>query len=187
MYVINFGDCQKIYDAVTEQQSIKALGNGEVQEENYLQMIDTYFNAVADYKSFEESRKFFDSMKRLRYDGENESECPVSHFKIIDEKGFAVSIFIEVDERATECRKAFCRMIHKEISKSAFEPYKKDFNQRIIAVPKYLQKAKELIENKSWLVQDSILWVKPEQIDAYYNITTGFNRSKETREAFAFL
>jgi CRISPR-associated endonuclease/helicase Cas3 len=178
LYVINFDDCHKIYDKVTEQQAKKALANGEILEENYLTMIDAYFNNITDHSSFESSRKFFESMQTLRYDGDKK-DYPVSYFKIIDEKGYAISVFVEIDDRATECREMFGKLIRKEISRQDFEKYKKDFNQRIIAVPKYLEKIKELENEKSWLITDSILWVKKEELNEYYDLVTGFNRDKE--------
>jgi CRISPR-associated endonuclease/helicase Cas3 len=179
LYVINFGDCQKIYDKVTELQAQKALSNGEILEENYLQMIDSYFDNIADSSSFESSRKFFESMQTLRYDGENKDDFPVSHFKIIDEKGYAISVFVELDERATKCREMFQKLIHREISRQDFESYKKDFNQRIIAVPKYLSLINDLQQSSSYLVADSLLWVKKEEIANYYNQETGFIRTTD--------
>jgi CRISPR-associated endonuclease/helicase Cas3 len=182
LYVINFDDCHWIYDKVTEFQAQKALSNGEIVEENYLQMIDTYFDNIADKSSFEISRKFFGSMQVLRYDGEKkEPDYPVSWFKIIDEKDFAISVFIEVDDRATECREMFQKLICREINKQDFEPDKKDFNQRIIAVSKNLPKIKDLEDAKSWLIMDSILWVKKEELNQYYDLVTGFNRDKEDK------
>jgi len=187
LYVVNFGDCQKIYDPITEQQSIKALKKESIPEEEYLEMIDRYFDAVAGNKSFESSSKFFDSMKRLRYDGEDKNDYPVSHFKIIDEKGFAISVFIEVDARAVECREQFQKLLKKDISKSDFEPFKKKFNQCIIAVPKYLDAVINLTRDKSWLVQDSILWVKHDEVGEYYDLKTGFKRDNEKKETAIFI
>lgn len=187
LYVINFDDCQKIYDKVTEQQATKALSNGEIIEENYLTMIDNYFNDIAGNSSFEVSRKFFESMQVLRYDGEKKEDYPVSHFKIIEDKGYAVSVFIELDGEATECREKFQQLIRKEIPKQDFEPFKKGFNQRIIAIPKYLEKVKELIDkhnlpkDRYWLIEDSILWVKKDELSQYYDLITGFNRDKEDK------
>ncbi len=176
LYVVNFGDCKDIYDKTTEVQAEKALSNGEIEEENYLEMIDNYFDKIADGSSFEDSRNFFKSMKELRYDGGNFS---VGDFKIIEDNNFAISVFIELDDRATECRNAFDKLINKEIKKEAFEPFKRDFNQRIIAVPKYLEKLKDLEKGKSYLVTDSILWVKKAQLSTYYDNQTGFIRDKD--------
>lgn len=194
LYVIHFDDCQKIYDKVTEAQAQKALSNGEILEENYLQMIDNYFKDVAGHSSFEVSRKYFESMQVLRYDGENkEPDYPVSWFKIIDEKNYAVSVFVEVDNRATKCREKFQQLIRREIDKKDFEPFKKDFNQRIIAVPKYLEKVNELKDkhnlpkNRYWLIEDSILWVKKEELNQYYNLVTGFNREKENKQTLIMI
>ncbi len=177
LYVIHFGDCEKIYDKVTEQQTIKALQKAEIPEEDYLQMIDCYFDSLTtnDTSSFAVSREFFHSMKCLRYDSENKADYPVSHFKIIDEKSFAVSVFVEIDDRATICKDKFLQLIRKQISKAEFEPYKKDFNQRMIAVPEKLEKIRDLAKSRLW--EDGIYWVKKEEIATYYDLKTGFIRT----------
>ncbi len=182
LYVVNFGDCNAIYDATTESQAKIALANGEILEENYLEMIDNYFDNIANRSSFVDSREFFKSMQALRYDGGNFS---VADFKIIEDKNFAISVFIELDDRATECRIAFQKLLNKEIKKETFETFKRDFNQRIITVPKYLEKLKDLEKEKSYLVADSILWVKKAQLSTYYDIQTGFIRDKDENDANA--
>jgi len=187
LYVIDFGDCPKIYDLITEQQARKSLTKNEILEENYLQMIDDYFNNISENKSFEESRKFFESMQMLRYDSERKDEYPISDFKIIDEKQYAISVFVELDDRATQCRVKFQKLIKREIDKQDFEPYKKDFNQRIIAVPKYLPLIKDLQQTNSVLIADSILWVKKEEITTYYNQETGFIRNIENHTTCTIL
>ena len=67
------------------------------------------------------------SMKTLRYDGDNE-EYPVSSFKIIEEQKNVVSVFIEIDDTATKAKNEFLKLINKKISRQKFEIYKNDFH-----------------------------------------------------------
>jgi hypothetical protein len=124
-------------------------------------------------------------MKELDYDG---SDWSVSKYQVI-ENGFKTSsVFIEFDERATEARIMFNRMIHKECSRSDFEPYKRDFHQRIIAVPDYLDRVKELKSygSKNELIK-GILIVEAESVGDYYHPVTGFIRDKVEETYFTIL
>ena len=130
LYIVNFGDCEKVYDAVTQQQARLILEkNVEILEDNYLEVIDEYFSNVAGHKSFADSRNIFNAMKTLKYDSANpKTDIAVSSFKVIDEKHATLSVFIEVDETATNAMEMFCKMIRKEISQEDFSPYKKSFH-----------------------------------------------------------
>ncbi len=195
LYVVDFGDCCKIYDAITQTQSSKALKaySEGIKEEHYLNLISEYYDNISDKDraSFYVSRQFFSSMKRLNYDSELKPggdgyDYPVSHFKVIEDKGYAVSVFIELDE-AVEAKKAFKKLIDKTqaFSKEQFEPFKQTFHQHIIAVPKYLSLIKELEADKSYLT-DNILLVKNEEIEKYYDEVTGFIRDKTETQTTAF-
>ncbi|GAA4421237.1 CRISPR-associated helicase/endonuclease Cas3 [Nibrella viscosa] len=193
LYVIDFDDCEKIYDRTTATQSREALTksaadyNGEIPEEHYLSLIGAYYdNLSADgVKSFKTARAIFGSMKRLNYNNENKETCPVSSFQVIEHKGFAVSVFIELDDEATTAKDAFCMLINKKLSKEKFDTkHKLAFNQRIITVPKYLSKVKELqIDKKRNELLDGLYIVNWDELDTYYNQITGFDRSKEDSSA----
>ncbi|GAB4008512.1 CRISPR-associated helicase/endonuclease Cas3 [Spirosoma migulaei] len=193
LYVVDFDDCEKIYDRTTATQSRKALtkgaaeNNGEIPEEKYLTLIGEYYdNLSADgVKSFKTARDIFSSMKRLNYDNEDKKTCPVSSFQVIDQKGFAVSVFIELDGEATAAKEAFQKLIHKKMSKEDFETkHKLAFNQRIITVPKYLAKVKELQQDKNLNeLVEGLYIVNHTEVQNYYDELTGFDRSKEGNSA----
>ena len=193
LYVIDFDDCEKIYDRTTATQSRQALtkgtaeNNGEIPEENYLTLIGEYYdNLSADgVKSFKTAREIFNSMKRLNYDNEKKETYPVSSFQVIDQKGFAVSVFIELDDEATAAKEAFQRLIHKKMSKEEFDTkHKLTFNQRIITVPKYLAKVKELQQDENLNeLAEGLYIVNRNEVENYYNELTGFDRSKESSSA----
>ena len=193
LYVVDFNDCEKIYDRTTATQSRLALtngaadNNGEIPEEKYLTLIGDYYdNLSADgVKSFKTAREIFNSMKRLNYDNEVKETYPVSSFQVIDQKGFAVSIFIELDDEATTAKEAFRLLVHRKMGKEEFETkHKLAFNQRIITVPKYLSKFKELQLDKSLNeLADGLYIVNRNEIQDYYDEITGFDRTTENAQS----
>jgi len=194
-------DCCRVYDEVTEQQSEKALKaissnfTAVIKEPQYLDLVDSYYDLMTDVEnpkvSLSESFKFFDSMKKLKYDGDKE-EYPVSAFKVIDEKGYAVSVFVELDEYSKSLSNMFLKMLDKndeDFGKEEFEKYKKDFHQRIIAVPKYLKKAEMLKMcaedrgDKNYQLIEGILKIPREELTNFYDLKTGFRRDSDDLRA----
>ena len=153
-----------------------------IREEHYLDLIENYYEALSaeDAKSFSEARKFFDSMKRLNYDNDDKSTFPVSKFQVIEQRGGIASVYIEIDEKAEKAKKAFLNMIHKKLNKEVFDKeFKLSFNQHIISVPEYLPKVKELKLDKVNLLCDGLYLVRQNEIADYYDLITGFDRTKE--------
>jgi len=188
VYIVDFGDCKKIYDIITETQSRHSLNNYSegIKEENYLSLINEYYNNISNRSSFDISKKIFNSMKMLNYDDDDES---VSAFRVIEDKGFAISVFIEVDDKAMKAREAFEKMINKkevDFGREQFEPFKKDFHQYTIAIPKYLEKARGVAERKMVLCE-GIYYVPQDQVDDFYNLTTGFIRTAAEKNQTYFL
>jgi CRISPR-associated endonuclease/helicase Cas3 len=183
LYIVDFGDCSRIYDAITRQQSEKVLrANPEVAEEGYLLLVEAYFSAIAANKSFQESRKIFDAMKHLKYHTDDDkTDVGVSSFKVIDENASVLSIFIELDENAAQLHDLFGKMIRKEISMEEFAPFKKGFHQHLLSIPGHLQKAADLVKNGNNELCEGIYIVRREQLTEFYDLTTGFDRSHENK------
>lgn len=182
LYIVDFGDCSRIYDTITHQQAEKALTDKpNIPEEEYLSLVDNYFSHIAANKSFQESRQIFSSMKRLKYISSDKMEATVSSFRIIDEKSPTLSVFIELDGHATLLRHKFTQLINKELSMEDFSSYKKAFNQYILSVPAHLPKAAELAKDENNLLCEGMYIVSKESLVNYYNENTGFDRNKENR------
>jgi len=188
LYIIDFGDCKKIYDVVTQQQARLLLEkNTEILEDNYLEVIEEYFSNVAGDKSFIDSRKIFDAMKILKYDSqEPKTDIAVSSFKVINEKFPALSVFIEIDETAVKYKNLFIQMITKQISQEDFSPYKKDFHQHIVTVPSHLPKAKDLLQSDRYLICEGIYNIPNNELEDFYHLVTGFIRTNEIKEHSRF-
>lgn len=195
LYVVDFGDCRKIYGYATDSQARVALqGHTEVSESNYKEMVETYFDKVAQGKltDFDFSRKIFDAMQNLRYAHSNSvseqqkrDQKTVSDFQIIDKKQEGVSVFIEMpgDQPGTLARENYQYLLKGKIKKEEFEKlHKRNFNQRIIAVPKYLDRIAELAQAEK--LTDEILWAQSSEVANYYSSETGFIRSPEPKDVF---
>jgi CRISPR-associated endonuclease/helicase Cas3 len=140
LYVVDFGDCQSIYGLPTEVQARKALSKKiEYLEAEYLELVEGYFDVISIDKPFDDSLKLFNAMKNLRYNGEATTPLQyVSDFALIEENKTTVSVFVLADERAIKVKEAYEDMVNKKLEKEDFNrEYKRDFHQRIIAVPKY--------------------------------------------------
>lgn len=192
LYVVDFGDCQTIYGYVTNTKSRSALDAEEIPEKQYKEMVEHYFEKVADPKlsDFSSSTEIFEAMTKLRYaypGKDNGNKKTVSDFKIIENSYQGTSVFIESpnDPKATKAREAFQLLLDGELSRNEFDRfYKRDFHQRIIAVPNYLSNILEL--EKEEKLSDEILWIQPGVAEFYYNKNTGFIRNQETEEALIF-
>ncbi len=166
LYVINFeNDAERIYGKVTVSQAYKTLSKYEfIDETMYKSLVEDYFNILADKTSFEDYTELFDHIKRLNY---NEIE----KFDVIKGKN-VLSIFVEIDDIATEVLEAYRKMQNHELDKNLFEAkYKLDFNQRIISVPVYIETLGDLAK-----LDDRIKLIPKYLLDTYYDPDIGFKR-----------
>ena len=177
VYIIDFDDCKTIYGPIVESQARKAIQcfNGIIKEPQYLELINSYYSDLNSRKSFNESLKYFESIKSLNYDGD---EFSISRFRVIPESGYTMSVFIELDEEIKEIRTLYQKMLCGKIKKEEFAPFKKKFHQYIIAIPDYLTKAKE-VKSNGWELSEGLWYVPKEIIDTFYSKEVGFNRVKE--------
>lgn len=191
LFIVDFGDCNRIYGYVTDAKSRIALNKKEIPENEFKEMVERYFESVSDPKlsDFTISTEIFDAMKNLRYaypSKENQNKKTVSDFKIIEQSYKGTSVFVELpnDTKATKARKAYQLMLSGKLNRNDFERlYKKDFHQRIIAVPNYLPNVSQLEE---YSLSDEILWIKPDLANYYYDVNTGFIRAGEPESIIMF-
>lgn len=175
LYIMDFGDARKIYGAITAAQALQALKEkNEIPENEYLELVDSYFDNVSSKNSFARFNKVFESMKLLRYDSENaEEEMPVSKFKIIEESRNTRSVFVEFDVKAQELRGRYWQKITGKISKEEFDKeHKLAFQQHIITIPSYLSEDLEPINE----FETNLLCIDNEVINDNYDFKTGFIR-----------
>jgi CRISPR-associated endonuclease/helicase Cas3 len=192
LYIVDLGDCGKIYKDPTTTQARKALTNsvdknGEILEGHYFEMVDTYFDKISsnDLAGFDYSRDIFNAARNLKYDrkkGEKKKdsiEKYVSDFEVIEERGNMVSVFVLSDSFAEEIVHKFKLLKTKKLKKEDFaRDYKKAFHQRIIAVPNYYidkEEHKLISEHLGLLFEIDYLRIAKKE---HYNPETGFIRNK---------
>ncbi len=188
LYIVDLGDCSKIYEHPTTTQARKALTNsvdknGEILEGHYFEMVDTYFDEISsnDLASFDYSRDIFNAARNLKYDrkkGEKKKEKYVSDFEVIEERENMVSVFVLSDSFAEEIVYKFKLLKTKKLKKEEFANYKKAFHQRIIAVPNYYidkDEHKLVSEHLELLFEIDYLRIAKKE---HYNPETGFIRNK---------
>lgn len=185
LYIVDFGECQKIYGAMTYQQAKKALsGKQVIPEKEYLYLIEEYFDNISNRSSFSSSRKFFESMKALKYDSNTPKEdFAVSAFRIIEESDIYRPVFVERDEKASLLKEKYLQKIMGDLSREEFDrSYKMEFQQHIISVPHYY--AEDLLPINEF--EENILAVSLNEVEEYYSKETGFIRERDTESVMMF-
>lgn len=185
LYIVDFGECQKIYGQLTYQQASKALeGKENIPESGYLQLINQYFDDISERSSFRDSREYFKSLKSLNYDCEDpKKNFALSSFRIIEESDRYRPVYIEMDDYSELLREKYLQKITGDVSKEEFDKvYKMKFQQRIISVPKYLTDDLEPINE----YEENILVVPKDLLEIYYNKKTGFIRTQQADSLMMF-
>jgi CRISPR-associated endonuclease/helicase Cas3 len=177
LYILDFGECTSIYGKLTDLQSRQALADKEsIPESDYLSLIGKYFDNISERRSFQASRKWFESMKKLKYDSRDaKKDYAVSSFRIIEESNTTQAVFIELGSDEEALRERYLEKITGELSKADFDQnFRQAFQQRIIAIPNYLTGELPYINE----YDEHIKLVPRELLDQYYQETTGFIRSQ---------
>lgn len=185
LYIVDFGECQKIYGQLTYQQASKALeGKKNIPESGYLQLINQYFDDISERSSFRDSREYFKSLKSLNYDCEDpKKNFALSSFRIIEETDRYRPVYVEMDDYSELLRDKYLQKITGDVSKEEFDKeYKMKFQQRIISVPKYLIDDLEPINE----YEENILVVPKDLLEIYYNKKTGFIRTQQPDSLMMF-
>ena len=174
-----------IYYHISEGTKAIIEKNKEYEEENYLELINKYFDIMFNKKSKLMSFKIINSVKEFYYYDKNFDETkriPISEFKLIEELPHYVSLFIEIHMDARHIWDEFIKLkkIKNNITrKKYFYKIKAGFYQYIISLPeKCINSLCEPIMNNLYFL--SYEKVKKNNI---YNMDTdkgtGFNRNIE--------
>lgn len=185
LYIMDFDDCRKIYGTITAAQAKKALGTEAIPEPEYYRLVEQYFQNIAEKGAYDESKRYFNGIMQLRYDGPKDDRDfkPVNAFRVIQENGQTISIFVEWDEKASAAKAEFLALLAIRDKKERYKAkanfdqhFKKNFHQHIIAVPaKYAQEL-PLISARHPGVD--IKYIAPEALNEWYQMPTGFNRQR---------
>ncbi|MCX9082377.1 MAG: CRISPR-associated helicase Cas3' [Candidatus Methanoperedens sp.] len=158
-----------IYDSVLIDITKKILGkHQEIQEQEFLELINNYYKETFEKKSHDESRKILEAIGKLRYDSEERENISISDFKLIDEDYPKKDVFVELDDDAKELWSKYMELKAKDLfeQKKAFDAIKADFYQYVISIP---TKVKNSPQEGVFLG-----YVRNEVLADYYNLETGF-------------
>jgi len=188
LFIVDFGECRDIYGSITAIQAKTALGESEILEPDYFNLVEEYFKDVSGKKNYQFSKKLFKGMEHLYFDGEeNEEIIPVKNFRVINGQQYAVTVLIELDDHAKEAKYAFLKQYTYKNRKEKYQfkddfekTFKKTFFQHTITVPNFYTEDLPLIdETKPDMM---IKYVSKNKVKEYYFDKTGFKRAvkKET-------
>jgi len=160
-----------VYDVVLLDISERILSKrDEIEEDEFLELIDHYYNETEERKSQDISKNLLKSIIELRYDSVDSSKTSISDFKLIDDDYPKIDVFIELDEEAKEIWKKYINLKQIDdlfLRKKAFDAIKSDFYKYIISIPMNTK-------NKPPMVGE-IGYVKQAVLNDYYNPETGFD------------
>jgi len=179
LYVVDLGDCQKIYGPITRTQAKQALQRNSILEPEYYDLVAMYFKNLTEDSAYEYSEKMFDAISQLKYDGEE--NYTIDKYKVIKEGNTTGSVFIDWDESSSAALSAFRDIFQysgtdKRRAKQIFDRYhKRTFHQHIITLPHYyLPTELERIVKEDPDID--IFWVPKTELDRYYKEENGFIR-----------
>lgn len=143
----------------------------EIEESQYLDLIEKYFLKAEENKNKDVSKKFIESINLLNFTGED--EYTISKFSLIEEKGNYVDVFFRINEEAEQVYLEFIDLIKdKDLENRRKRQLKirAKFNDYTLSIPyKY---ASRINVNK----EDIILSLPKEGCEEYYFDDIGFKR-----------
>lgn len=143
VYIVSLRDENRrfasyIYDSILLDITREILkGSDSIDERDFLELIDEYYDQVKDRKSYDESRKLLDAVYKMKYTSIDGSPC-IADFRLINDDMYKIDIFIEIDDYAEQLWAMYIGL--KDISepierRAKFDSFKADFYQYIISVP----------------------------------------------------
>ena len=206
LYLLNFiKDAQRVYGRIIIDASLKLLNSDKkyFYEKEYLSLIQQYYDLIVDEDrtSFDESRKLYSAMKKMKFSNDFEGEeLSIQDFRLIDDiKTNYADVFIQITKHAATILERYMNeyLICKDTIKKIkiYLKIKSSFNQYKISVP---MKIIESMNNKTIgiteLIKNRLYAVRKENIGSYsekktnilYNYSTGFCRDEIKDETTIF-
>jgi len=142
-----------------------------INEPNFLELNNSYFEKVKTGMSDDESNKILKSLKQLNFE-------EISEFKLIEEEPYKVDVFVEVDDKAKDVWQKYNEIRNNNKlngfeKKNEFLKIKKDFYDYVISVDE--EKVKEL----HFLVEGKLLYISNKDLKLWYKADTGFDPSPD--------
>lgn len=184
VYIFNLTDehysyAKYVYGSTHFIISHDLLSSRNFEEAQFFDLINQYFMIITQKKNQDDSKHIWDAIKNFRF--HHPDIKSVSDFELIKEKYGYVDIFVEIDDYAKVLLAKYISDVVKEKNfqkrQNNYLSMRKEFNSYIISIPKKLSAG---LSN----INDYLLKVSYEQIQAYYAYDTGFKRIED--ESFIF-
>jgi CRISPR-associated endonuclease/helicase Cas3 len=155
--------------------------NPVMNESQFLQLIEVYFDKVKAGRAFRTSEQLIRAMKELIYTGESAEDWqhaehfPLEHFKLIEEDQAKTDVFFMQDDRAEAL---WSQYEHIQNLQDPFERYSKfmeiksDFYQYVLSLPQSMKNIPPILEGM--YVVDRL------QMERYYDPVTGYRNEDVT-------
>ena len=153
-----------------------------LQEPDFAAMVERYFEETRQRKSRAESDQLWRAYVSLRYDGKNCGDVPcLSNFRLIDEMP-SVSVFVALcKEDEYWLQHFFTPQVLDEKDfrqrQEAYLRHRRHLHERMLQLPEFRAKRNPPPE---W--RPGLRWVPPEQLEAFYDLETGFRWAQEDLE-----
>ncbi|NOX36858.1 MAG: CRISPR-associated helicase Cas3' [Calditrichaeota bacterium] len=162
-----------IYDRSLLDVTAKTLSDPQYEETTFLELCNHYFDWIAKFTP-PESTALLQSIANLRY---TDDEHAIEHFRLIEQNYEKQDVFIELDDEAKQVWEAYGAL--KEIPdywkrREEYLKIKYILQNYIISVG-----VRDLKENPPPVV-NGMYYVSQNQLDEYYDLTTGYKRISET-------
>lgn len=154
-----------IYDGLLISLTREVIeGLERLPEPVFLQLIDEYFHRVQERLADDESRKVLTYLRELNYE-------QVGKFRLIEEQGDKIDIFVEVDEDARGIWERFCTIqgiTDRWKRRIAFKALRGSFYPYVVTV-----RASQALQNLPPEVR-GMRYVSQDQLESWYDPETGF-------------
>jgi len=154
-------------------------GVTRLEEPDFAELVERYFHETQARKSQQESQDLWRAYRRLRYDGRNCGDVPcLSNFRIIEQLP-SVPVFVALTEDdAAWLAEVFTPEVLEEGDfrrrREAYLKHRRHLHERMLQVPAFRAEKNPPPE---W--RPGLRWIPVEQLDAFYDLETGFRWAPE--------
>ncbi|UYP01346.1 hypothetical protein OF820_06565 [Oceanotoga sp. DSM 15011] len=162
-----------IYSTTSLETTTKIFQNKKIiEEKDFKDIIENYYQILKNNTSYEESEKFYESMKKLNF--KDNSETSINDFSLINEKEPKIDVYFIIDEKSEELYNEYCNIIQikdYDQKRNKFLNIKSELSNYTLAVPlKYLNILKIAT------TKDFIPHLNRIESEQYYNFDTGIKK-----------
>lgn len=175
-----------VYKSIHTNVAKNILPYGDIQEHQFIDLIEKYYRQLKTQKLTDEWEKIFNAMRGLRFSSKSKSlgDFFVSEFSLITDNPLMIDTFIEIDEEAENTWKKYLeQVVYEQDFKKRFEAnikLKTGLRKYIISAP--IRIVKNLKDEET--MRTRMIRIRRDILDQYYNEDFGLIRSAEDGEVF---